>query len=600
MHSHRLPFISLFIAILALLLNVACGGGGTTPTQPQPALPVFTSSPVLDASEGAVYTYQLAATDPAGGAVTFSITSAPTGATINGSTITWTPTASQSRVANNFSVKATTSRDGWATQSWSVTPKGTVRITVGDTYWDFDRSRSGPAIQLATYAEALVPQPDGSFQTITGPQSADGVFIVPNVPGGYYWLNVPNTGMYWTSSSTVDLGYDRFGSWWQSQVPSRNTTFNLDFAGLEATTDESFLHVDIPTVLMFGTNAPAGSTAFTGTVESSALLAGTYKALVRQYKRTPVGELDLVALGPTLTLSTPTMYMGGTYPLGGVLEASPDAALNLSIKGSAWAPLFENAAPWASTPAGTSIELNAQPTEGQNAGGGLPLLGPKPSPVLFPGEPPYAVTIEPGCRAHFVGAPFKEPPATPIIVTDQDFGTIHYGDPFPSIWPRTFTICERALVDVPLANSTGTIKYVLTNEATTGKPAGAVVPLISPVRDPKINGASLLSASVSTRNPVTINWTAPALGNAYRYDVQIAKSGTLLDGSPGYVNVAVLSTAKTSVTVPQLLVLGETYVIVITARSDARGNMETSPNHSGLPTAHADFISGLVTIVAAQ
>ena len=104
------------LATLIVFLLTACSGNKTIPA---PAAPVFSSTPVTQAAEATPYTYQLAAS---GTAVTFSLTNAPAGATLSGSTISWTPTAQQSRVPNSFTVTATASGGASATQSWTVTP----------------------------------------------------------------------------------------------------------------------------------------------------------------------------------------------------------------------------------------------------------------------------------------------------------------------------------------------------------------------------------------------------------------------------------------------------------------------------------------------
>ena len=59
--------------------------------------PVIESDPVTTAKEGAVYAYDVEATDPNEDILTYSLTVSPTGMTINSTTgvITWTPTESQ-------------------------------------------------------------------------------------------------------------------------------------------------------------------------------------------------------------------------------------------------------------------------------------------------------------------------------------------------------------------------------------------------------------------------------------------------------------------------------------------------------------------------
>ena len=59
--------------------------------------PVIESDPVATTKEGAIYTYDVEATDPNGDTLTYSLTVSPTGMTINSITgvINWTPTGSQ-------------------------------------------------------------------------------------------------------------------------------------------------------------------------------------------------------------------------------------------------------------------------------------------------------------------------------------------------------------------------------------------------------------------------------------------------------------------------------------------------------------------------
>jgi len=83
--------------------------------------PVIESDPVTTAKEGAVYTYDIEATDPNEDTLTYSLTISPTGMTINSTTgvITWTPTEAQ--VGENEVVVEVSDGSKSTTQSFTVT-----------------------------------------------------------------------------------------------------------------------------------------------------------------------------------------------------------------------------------------------------------------------------------------------------------------------------------------------------------------------------------------------------------------------------------------------------------------------------------------------
>ncbi|MBA7554437.1 hypothetical protein ES705_47058 [subsurface metagenome] len=83
--------------------------------------PVIGSNPVTTAKEGVVYTYDVEATDPNEDTLTYSLTTSPTGMTINSTTgvITWTPTESQ--VGENEVVVEVSDESKSTTQSFTVT-----------------------------------------------------------------------------------------------------------------------------------------------------------------------------------------------------------------------------------------------------------------------------------------------------------------------------------------------------------------------------------------------------------------------------------------------------------------------------------------------
>src|SRR5206468_2247080 len=139
---------------LIVFLLTACSGNNSVPA---PVAPVFTSTPGTQAVEGSPYSYQLTGSSTA--AVTFSLSNAPAGATLSGNTLSWTPAAQQSRVPNSFTATATASGGASATQSWTVTPSGTIRISHIDTLWSESGSTSRPFdwSLLSPLVAALVP-----------------------------------------------------------------------------------------------------------------------------------------------------------------------------------------------------------------------------------------------------------------------------------------------------------------------------------------------------------------------------------------------------------------------------------------------------------
>ncbi|MBL8677617.1 MAG: hypothetical protein JNK05_00510, partial [Myxococcales bacterium] len=85
--------------------------------------PTFSSMPGTMATVGTAYTYTPTATDPAGAAdpLVFSLTASPPGATLSGSTVTWTPTPAQMGQMFTFTVRVTDGDGGTTTQTWTVT-----------------------------------------------------------------------------------------------------------------------------------------------------------------------------------------------------------------------------------------------------------------------------------------------------------------------------------------------------------------------------------------------------------------------------------------------------------------------------------------------
>jgi hypothetical protein len=589
-----------------LVLTAACGGGSSSRMAPPP---VFTSTPGTAASQGVAYGYTVTATDPAGGTVTFALNSAPGGATFSANTLAWTPAATQARIADNFTITATTSEGASATQSWSVTPSGTISGSLVNTYW----SASGPInvphdwTKSLVIPQALVPQVDGSFAILKGSGNSDGTFTIENVPGGYYWLGLGSLvrANYWTSSSTFDFGADIAGRPIATTAAPETTTFAFNIDGLDpvqAQDQFAFLTDLAPSFLDIGfvVPSPAGSTTMTTSfqIKSNLDYSAASTGFLLQYEPASAGSVSGLALGPELTLSNLALTSGTTNSVIATLNPSPASSFDLSVKGSEWTPLFQNAGPGTVTPFSASVSVFAIPfapgnkTDGRG-GMNLPLFIPPLSANggFLLGSP----RVGP-CRGTVAMTSFNLTSYPPML-TDQDFGTLPYGDPFDANWAHVFSLCQSASVPVPIPGSTATAPFVLVDGQNTSIPTAPVSPLAFPVVNPTINGSSFFTANTLNTTAVTLSWSAPARMAPFAYRVEDLILITLPDGTQGYLTAGVFYTGKTSASLPGLLP-SQTYVFAVTTEVDGRANVETSPNRSALPTAAASVISAPITISA--
>lgn len=569
-----------------------------------PPAPLFTSAPVTAAAQGSPYSYQVRATDPSGGTVTYTLTTAPTGATLTGNTLAWTPAASQSRISNSFTVTATTSEGGSAAQSWTVSPSGTVTVNTLSTFW----TPTGPVTlsDSAPFEEALVLNADGSVTALPGSATAPGVFSIPNVPAGYYWLllglNADNLfNAFWTSASTFDAGRNALGAPTPIVSSPQTTTFNFSLTGLDT--------ASAPDTVVFMTDGfiipPVVFPAANGAQTLNAIFAtnfGPYNvvdwsqintALLLQYEPVSFGSLNSLVLGPELTLTNLSFTNGATNSISDTLQPSPQASLSISVPGSQWAPLFDNTAASTVTPLNSWLSVSAEPyVVGANASAGL--LAPNLYlllPELLPGLGSSSQWPGGRCAPGLPTLPSTEPP----ILTDQNFGTVQYGDPFPSSWTRAVSFCQQATVLIPVNGSLATSFPFAFEDGESVPPSNSpLAPLVSQVQNATINGASLFTAGIINTTSVTLSWSAPATGTPYGYSIVAFQVIPLEDGVE-FATAGTFGTAKTSITLPPLAA-GKTYIFVITAQVDGTANIEASPYRSSLPTAFATVVSAPITI----
>jgi hypothetical protein len=590
----------LLLSLGSLLVLAACGGGRSTHVAAM--APVFTSSPPTAALQDTAYSYAIAATDPAGGTVSFALTTGPTGATVSGSSLSWTPPAAQSRIANSFTVTATTSEGGTATQSWSVSPNGTVTVNDVVTYWTPTGQQQVPIPSTAPLSiSAIVPQPDGSLTVLTGSLTAPGIISIPGVPAGYYWLaftpdvSVLSAIAFWTSTSTFDAGRDFAGTPVQPLNSNVSTIFDFNLSGLDSVstvTPVSF-HPDMEFEMPFFSDAAnstslSTSVAVGGPIDWSQIKTG----FLLQYEPQTFGPWTNLALGPSATISDLSLTNGATNILTQTLAPSAKTAFDVNIPGSQWAPLFANASPSTPTHYASGMSVAAEPyvtaVDAPVGLGDLTLVG---TTLQISGT---GFTFQPFGTCDGTGFFTTGLDLQPGILTDQDLGNLQYGDPFPSAWTRVVSFCQE--VDVPIAvpNSSSTANFALVAGERIAPPTAPIGPLMSPVLNPTIGGGSLFTAATLNTTTPTLSWSAPngTAPTGYRVEIYIASSAQA--GVP-YLPLGSLYTAKTSLN-PLPLSGGNSYVFVIIAELDSAANFETSPYRSALPTAFASVVSAPITI----
>jgi hypothetical protein len=596
-----LPKHFLYIISFSIVL-AGCGAGSST--TPPPAIPAFSSTPPMAAVEGTPYSYQLAATSSDMSAITFALTTGPAGATLSGNTLSWTPAHQQSRTANAFTVTATTAKGGSATQSWSVSPNGTIQIKAVFTYWTPTGKVDVPRGWLAgqPYPAALVPQTDGSLTRLPGAVNSDGTVSIADVPAGFYWLQLSQVQTYWTSSSDFDAGADIVGSQLKTTTQS-TTTINISLSGLDPIQAGDAFPVQSNArgfeLGILGAGFPGTTTVNLGERISSNIDFSSINTLFfNQLEPVTSGTFSGVALGPALTQSNVAITNGGVNNITAALLPSPKQSIPLNIKGSAWANNYQNIAPASVTPLLTDFSVSAQPFVTDRIANALTtFIGPNLT-MLTPRAPSTTGFTLTGYLCGESSGPLLFPPLPsplPPILTDQDFGTISYGDPFPATWPRMFQICQHATVQIPRPNSAVTDTFLLTFGETTAIPTAPIAPLVGPVQNPMINGSSIFQSATLNSTNVNLSWTAPAGAQPFGYFVTIFQLATLSTGTTQYVTAGRFGTAKTSMSVP-LLNAGSSYLFQIVAAVDGVANMETSPLRSQLPIAHSTVISAPITV----
>ena len=566
---------SAYICLLWLLLGVAafslsCGSRENSTVQPLR----FSSSPPINATEGQSYSYSVELDVSPGDSVQLSLSQAPDGASLNGKVLSWTPSVGQSRIGNSFSVVALSASGSSAVQSWIVFPRGTIRGSYIDTLWSSDgavasaHDLSSSGCAWCSFA-ALVPTSDGIVVELPGTGDAGGRFQIPNVPAGRYWLRVSSQPpqLFWTESSTFDLGRDLIGK----RRGAVETNINLHLDGLDDWLQDDRLILDAPDV---GLSYPLKSSPSLGASTLVASEAAQLPKIEASGSSDRVGSFVLqyhslepkslgTLLGASLYLPSFVVTEASSADIVGTMAWSHHQ-MELEIQGSKWEALFQGAGPTVPEPYLFVADVSVQP---------------------FQVDRVAAPTI--------LAARFGPDPTD--IDSDRKYGPVDYNDPFPMEWIRVFSATQTALVRVPIPGSSANVPFpVSAGYSDIGIPVMPVVPVLGTVRAPLVNKRTFYDANTFDNNSeIVLEWSAPtglaAIGFVIQIYQLVPSNGLQFYQGP----IATLYTDEMGLTLPAGIVSGgNTYIFRIQARADALANITRSPSRSRYPVAYADVISG--------
>jgi len=172
------------------------------------------------------------------------------------------------------------------------------------------------------------------------------------------------------------------------------------------------------------------------------------------------------------------------------------------------------------------------------------------------------------------------------------------GDPYPVEWTRIAWVRYYRYHLIQLGSAAPLAVFDrlrVYRELSSISPQAPIVPIVGLVVAPQVNGMSARGTLTGVGTTPTLSWTAPTIGTASRYYVDIYQVTTQA-GATSRKRLANIETSSTEIIVPPgILASGQTYIFDITARSAGALDLETTPNRDSLPEGWALTATGLVT-----
>jgi hypothetical protein len=430
--------------------------------------------------------------------------------------------------------------------------------------------KNGPVpVDLSTTTiAALVPNGSGGYNVLTGSGTSSGTFSIPNVPTGFYLLQI-GASFVWTSNSVVDA--DSFADYRSDIMPADpgTTSVTFDLTNVHSWQQTDFLEMLCPNNLSFDFfTGTVGETTFTGTFPyfgSLSVASEGDQYYIAQLITQTLGGYAFTALGRYMAPAKFNQAQGSDTPIDGRLRTiAQDHKFAANINGADLAAQALAANPGAML-AGTGVGLDVYPgsfAHGQNTD--------TPDLVIQAGGPPF-------------------------LTTNGDLGKVLYGNPYSSKWPLYAFYTWDALTSY-LAPGATTSASVFTGVfgSTPNLPTSTspIKPLVGVVSKPSVNGKNFFKNHSGVGVTPTVRWVAPTVGTANNYLIEIEQLSNDA-GNTVISPIAVFRTQNRSLTVPPgLLSTGQAYIFLIQSDFIPGVNFAKTPFMNGAVSASAFVTSG--------
>lgn len=433
--------------------------------------------------------------------------------------------------------------------------------------------KDGPVpVDLSTRTiAALVPNVMGGYWTLPGSGTSTGTFSIPNVPYGYYFLQLG--GRYlWTRNSVINGdSYESFRSTGVGADPATTLTFNL--SNLSPWLPNDVIELVDPSAPAFQLfTGSAGEPVFTGTFPYTSNLS------------------DSTLGDKTYLLQESTQYAGGYRMLVASRYFSPSNFTQVDATDTQLTGRFRSIAPT------QSFRLNVNGADVAAA-----TLAANPGATFA--STFFGLDIFPGSMAHgWTGAApdlvtYDLNADAPPFTENADLGDVMFGNPFPPAFTlfAVYQYSAQTSYLAPGANSSAAITtYVIGYTVALPSASNPLSLMVGTVLQPAVGGADFFANQTGIGFMPTLTWKPPAVGTAHAYSVLVYQL-TNNAGSTEAAVIARLQTQGNSITIPpNLLIAGQTYVFQITALYRPGVNLAVNPYMSGPTAANADVISGVM------